>query len=767
MRVLLIVLALLFPAMVLAQEVTVRSGEHAGFSRLVLGFDASAGWQLGRIDGGWEFRAEGSRVSFDVSRVYDLIPRTRIAAVETPAPGVLRLRIDCACHVDGFELRRSRVVIDVKDGPAPPGNPFETPLDAASTTPPAEDQARTEADPREAVVPADLANAIAEAAGAPSGQLPPADGPAAIDLSRDADLAARSREFEARILDELARAGGQGLIVPADVRPSPVPAVEETEGPPGEVRPDAAPLPDADPAPRPAADAKDNLRVETAVDRDAKGAVPEGEGLTDLGGTCPAPRRVDLATWGLLTPGASEIGQYRADLTGEFDEVDPENAMRLARFYVFLTFGAEALQSLALVPDSHPDRKIVAAMAEILDHEGTSPAGAALDGYETCDSAVALWSVLAGPALRPGQEVNENAVVRGFAALPDHVKLLLGPRLVEAFVAADRLEAGQVLRNDMLLATEQKTKGAALASARLDTAADRLAEAEKTLGEALGEIDPDDPNLLADLAEARLRRGEALDRATFELLESLVFELRGRPEANRIESVLAEAMIVAGEFRQARTWIDERLASRGDPAAPALLRGLYLAASERSADAGFLQLVLLQPEGLGHDAADAPARFAIARRLLDLGFGDDALAVLGAEAQGRDPDARLIAGRAHLSLGRPEGALAVLAALGGQEAAGLMAEAQEALGNHVEARRLFGLAGRDADAERMAIREGDWLSLAASDDPLLRALAGRLADAATPPGPGAEPYDAARKLIKGAASDRDAVGGYLSPRPLD
>lgn len=767
MRVLLIVLVLLLPAMARAQEVTVRSGEHAGFSRLVLGFDASAGWQLGRTDGGWEFRAEGSRVTFDVSRVYDLIPRTRIAAVEAPAPGVLQLRIDCVCHVDGFELRRSRVVIDVKDGPAPPGNPFEAPLDAAPAPQPVEDYTPRETTPGESVVPADLANAIAEAARTPSGRLPPAGGPAADDLSRDADLAARSREFEARILEELARAGSQGLIVPAEVRPLPVPAGEAAVEPPAEAIPDAAPLPEEASAPPPADDAKDNLRVETAVDRDAKGAAPDGGGLTDLGGTCPAPRRVDLAAWGLLTTGASEIGQYRADLTGEFDEVDPEIAMRLARFYVFLTFGAEALQSLALVPDSHPDWKIVAAMAEILDHEGTSPTGTALDGFETCDSAVALWSVLAGPGLRPGQEVNENAVVRGFAALPDHVKLLLGPRLVEAFVAADRLEAGQMVRNVLQLATEQKTPGAALASARLDTAAGRPAEAETTLGEALADIDPDDPNLLAALAEARLRRGEALDRATFELLESLVFELRGRPEANRIESILAEAMIVSGEFRQARRWIAERLTSRGEPVAPALLRRLYLTASERSADTDFLQLALPQPEGLGRDAADAQARLAIARRLLDLGLGDDVLAVLGAEAQGENRDARLIAGRAHLSLGRHEAALAVLAALDGPEAAGLMAEAQEALGRHAEARRLFGLAGRDADAERMAIREGDWPSLAASDDPLLRALAGRLAAAAIPPGPEAEPYDAARKLIEGAASDRDAVGGYLSPRPLN
>jgi tetratricopeptide (TPR) repeat protein len=774
MRALFFLFMLMAPVAALAQQVTVRSGEHADFSRLVLGFDASAGWRLGRIDGGWEFRATDSTVSFDAGRVFDLIPKTRIAAVETPAPGILRLLVVCDCHVDGFELRRSRVVIDVKDGPAPPGNAFEVRLDTVSERPRESEvppAAGTEAGALSAgpEVAAGLANAIADAARSPSERVLPSVVLAPADLPRDAEMAARSREFESRILGELARAGSQGLIVPAEVKPTLSP-VDEGDGP-AAVPPVPAPGPaDAEPAPpfvNPADLPADNVRVETSVDRDAKGAASEGGDLTDLGDSCPSPRSVDLPSWGVLTQGGPEIGQYRADLTGEFDEVVPEKAMRLARYYVFLTFGAEARQILDLIPETEPDQRIVAAMAEILDHEGAGPAGLALDRYETCDSPAALWSVLAGPALRPDIEVNENAVVRAFGTLPDHARLLLGPRLVEAFTAAERLEAAQMLRNAIQLSTGEGTVDAALASAQLDEAMGRPDKAESTLDHALAETDADAPEALVALAETRLRRGEALDQATFEVLESLAFELRGTPVADRIERSLAEALIVTGQFRDARRRIADRLVPKAEPAAPALLRRLYLMSSETAAAADFLRLVLPAPEGLGREPEDAPARLAIARRLVTLGFDGDALAVLGAEANGADRAARLIAGQAHLSLGHPDATLAALAALDGPEASGMMAEAQESLGNIAEARRLFGLAGRDADAERMAVREGDWQALSASGDPVLRALAERLAEPAPPLDRAGEPYETARRLIESASGDRVAVGGYLSPRPLN
>lgn len=773
MLLLLLLAALLFPVAARAQQITVRSGEHAGFSRLVLAFDASAGWRLGRTEDGWEFQASDRTVGFDTSRIFDLIPRTRIAAASSPSAGRLRIRVDCDCHVDAFELRRGRIVIDVKDGPAPDGNAFETPLDADPPTPTTNPTVSLAAASPEAPRQAEPGLADAVARTALGGNDRPAAPALAADFSRDAERATRSREFEARVLEELARAGSQGLIVVApDGRPPGLPprvdalesSVDRRDPPPLSTDdPDAeAPLRDG---PSPAGVARDNTRVETAVDRDSGRPNDRPSGMTADGALCPTSREIDISTWGALTDGVPEIGKYRAALTGEFDEIDPDRAIALARYYVFLGFGAEALQMLELVPPDTADRTFAESIAEIMDHEGQSPVGLALDGYEACDSAASLWAVLAGPPLRPGQDVNEKAVIRAFAELPEHISMHLGPRLIDAFTKADRLETAKVLRNAIILSTRDRTVGAAIAAARLDEASGRPELAEATLGQVLAETDPDSPEALLELSESRLRRGEALEPSMIELLDTFRGENRTTPLAGRIDRTLAVALITAGDFRGGYLRIAGDLTENDDPAVPGLVRRLYLEASERADAAAFLRLVLPNPNGLGSTAADSSARLAIAGRLVELGFVDDAITVLGNLAQGDDPAPRLLVGRAFLAQRRFVEAAATLATLEGADAAALLAEAQEGQGNFGDARRLYARAGRNADVERMAIRENDWAALADSGDPGLRALAERLSIPAPANGPDPDPYQAARKLIEGSADDRLAIGSYMTPQP--
>ncbi len=426
MRGLALILALL-PGIAAAAPVTVQSGEHVDFSRLVLGFDASAGWTLGRVPGGYEFRASDGSIAFDTSEVFKLIPHDRIAAVESPSPGVLRLTVDCACHIDAFELRRSRIVIDVKDGPAPAGDNFEKPLEDGLASAPAPT-------PVPVPVPDPLAGRLADAV-APKNpvpldlpdMLPPPD--ANFDIAR----ATRTRAFEDAVLQEMARAGAQGLVIPAEDR-SLKSAQAPAEAQPEPAAPPAEPAAAAQPAETPPSDAG-HVKIETAVDRDALGAGTAP--VTADGGACPPPSLIDITAWGHMTGGLPDIAQAREGLVGEFDAVDPDRALSLARTYIWLGFGAEAKTLLSYVAADNPARPVVGAMAEIVDHEGSTPVGMALDGFESCDSSAALWAVLAGAPLVHGQAVDARAVVRALNELPDQLQRLLGPRLVAAFTAID------------------------------------------------------------------------------------------------------------------------------------------------------------------------------------------------------------------------------------------------------------------------------------------------------------------------------------------
>ena len=103
-----------------AEQVVVRAGEHPGFSRLVLPFARPVGWRLAPAPGGYILSLSRDDISFDLSGVFRLIPRTRLSAVTRSGPAGLRLDLACRCGAEAFWLDDPyRLVIDLGDDPAP------------------------------------------------------------------------------------------------------------------------------------------------------------------------------------------------------------------------------------------------------------------------------------------------------------------------------------------------------------------------------------------------------------------------------------------------------------------------------------------------------------------------------------------------------------------------------------------------------------------------------------------------------------------------
>lgn len=111
-----LILAAVVPLAAMAQGTSVRSGEHATFSRLVFA-DAP-----GRT---WDIETEGQtyRIAFsagvpdlDLSGIFDLIPRTRLNGIDYNG-GVLTLRLSCDCPVRVSQIASGHVVIDVENPP--------------------------------------------------------------------------------------------------------------------------------------------------------------------------------------------------------------------------------------------------------------------------------------------------------------------------------------------------------------------------------------------------------------------------------------------------------------------------------------------------------------------------------------------------------------------------------------------------------------------------------------------------------------------------
>ena len=93
-------LVFLFPGAATAETVNAISGEHADFSRIVLQFDNLDTWEFGRVAGGYELRTGLSEAEFDLSSVFDKIPKSRISEITSPANGRLFLSVSCQCAAD-------------------------------------------------------------------------------------------------------------------------------------------------------------------------------------------------------------------------------------------------------------------------------------------------------------------------------------------------------------------------------------------------------------------------------------------------------------------------------------------------------------------------------------------------------------------------------------------------------------------------------------------------------------------------------------------
>ncbi|WP_284163922.1 hypothetical protein [Frigidibacter sp. SD6-1] len=127
-RLLLLLFAgLCLPAATLAETVTVRSGEHGDFTRLVVDLGGDRQWQFGRTEDGYLLRVEDPALGFDIGRVFERVPRTRLTGLSAGA-GELRLALASGTFALLAQEGGGLLIIDMRRGTAPEESPFEKPI---------------------------------------------------------------------------------------------------------------------------------------------------------------------------------------------------------------------------------------------------------------------------------------------------------------------------------------------------------------------------------------------------------------------------------------------------------------------------------------------------------------------------------------------------------------------------------------------------------------------------------------------------------------
>lgn len=731
-----ICLLMLLSPPVYAQQVAVQTGEHASFTRVVVTIPSETPWQLGRNDAGYLLRLPGV-AGYDLRRFFDLIPRTRIEGVsESTTAGELQFAVRCLCYAEAFLDNSNVLVIDFRDGAAPETAAFETGIDPPVLS--VEDTS-----PRLVAQPNGLAGSRLlpvifppeDRVRQPDIEMQPEEpiaveeefvSPEPLDLAQpiqDSDLLA----LEQSITESLSRGLSQGVLE-ADLDPN-----ADTADPLG--------LDDV---------MSPGLETRTGIDLTA--LPPDAPTLrTQEGQVCLPDRYFDVGGWGDDGTFSQQMSVARANLTGEFDRLDEVAVMAKARLFVFFGFGREAIQTLQLDGVSSQERQYLVGMAQIIDGDPVAPE--LFQKQVSCQSSVALWAMLAiGDSALDGK-VDPATVLRAFKALPIGLQLHLGPALSARFLAiGDEESALQSLAPAS--SVSEPTVDAQLAETAL---LQDLGETEGAVAN-LARLARTDAGATPETMIAFLRaveKGEIVAHDTdFALADALRFENAMLPIAGDLGEIQTRALITQDQFDRALALIQDLSAVFEEARSNRLINGFVVAATERMQDADFLEVAF--------DAktwpTDEAAQNAMARRLLDLGFLDQAsLLIAGQTGEDLAGDRTVLRAEIALMLGNPEGALAYLDDADVDPDNALRLAALDLLSGAVAVPNLQ----TNATGPQELWRRGEWAALSNSEDELLRDASVAVLEQNVAPLAPETPLESSRMLLGQSAESRAVVDGLL------
>lgn len=657
MKYLILVLFFLAGSPAFSQVIAVTSGEHGAFTRLVLQFPQVTEWRFGRTEAGYEFETSGRQPRFDLSDVYRRIGKERIRSIwADPQTGRLQLGIGCACHAVIDNSQDRLVVIDIRDGAPEADHPFETTL-AGNRLPPL-GPART-ARPRSrpvetAAQPYDWLQVGAE----------PVKEVRAEALERRLPISQDLANFRANLITQLDRASSDGLV-----RLAPEP-----------IGPDLAPTGIA-------GEAQQNFGIGTDT------------ALSRSGSICPDPADLDVSLWASGDNAFSEMSASREPILGEFDRVDRSALTAAVKVAIFYGFGVEARALMSAFGSEELLPPELTALSHLVD--GEMPASNPFTDQQACPGPVALWALAAAPSGSRIQDLDADAAIQAFMALPPHLQAVLALDVAGKLQASGHGSQAEILLNTLQRSGPVTKAVMPLAAAQLSIARGEVEEAARQLAERPA-AESGTPAALMLQAEANFRLGTPPVSEFVTELEALYFVEASGPNGREITRALALTRAMAGDFREAFSLASEDGATSRD------LWGLL--AREGSDGALLTQASQGAPDPGSISRSD---QTVIARRLIELGLPSLARDWVGSGAEAPEL-------RARLDLLQRDGrsAIRALGSVQSPEAETLRVEAFEAIGSFDRAAELAERAGKPEVAARYRRWAGEFPApVGIGDDP--------------------------------------------------
>lgn len=752
-----VILGFLLPSLANARPATVQSGDHPGFTRLVFSLPDGINWQVLHQGKSVTLTYKGHDEGFDLTGVYDPISRDRIRHIESLKDQVL-LSLDCACRVSAFLEQARFVVIDV----ASPDVQLPTPLIVQTNGPDAR-QPTAEAVPQtdSALAPLPLPTTLKEgrilpqATRALSGSSFP--GPLSRGSLSKAEQAVLD-DVQERLAKEVGIAATRGMLTTNPLARRPNLASEQNP-------PSSPELADEPPRPEEElAGLVNNMRITSSMDLPGR-ATSAGSAQSISGLICPENELLNFADWDNGQPFPEQIGALRQRLYGEFDKLDRQAALDLAKLYLHLGWGAEAKHLLTKLEIPRKEADLLISVAEIMEI-GHTVEETNISELIDCSTDVALWAILAKPSLDVSGQIDSAPALLALNRLPVHLRRFLAPMLSQRLRShGDGGAAATALRNLERL-PQALPAAAQLAQAQIAIDEGQVSSGSDLLEHVIEGNSENSPEALIALVDAKLDQGLSIAPETAELVQAFAEEFQETPLGPQFRRTHVLALIRSGQFDTAQSAITE-LRGASDTGRNLSLRGLFLNELTTAADDVVFLDHFFAHARQDTDELSPEEKIKLAVRLMDLGFAESAQEVVTAiPDRPRITDRQILAARAALALGQPFQAQAELIGIVDARAEPLRAMAKEMAGAHKDAHEIFLRSGQQADAINAAWLAPEWRELVSAETPIF----GQLASLGDPPPFQAEAEGMLARTIETLSESeaaRATLAAVLSATPLD
>ncbi len=406
----------------------------------------------------------------------------------------------------------------------------------------------------------------------------------------------------------------------------------------------------------------------------------------------------EVGKWGDGRPFNEQVSELRRNLYLEFDEIDPAAQVSLMQLYLHFGFGAEALSIGRLSPINSAEFAVLRLLANLLEY-GASVHTFELGNYSECEGAITLWSILAKGDEFLISRSNLNSALQELYSLPVHLQSIVAPELSRKLRTSGYFEEASTALRVLYRGSGTVNDSAQFQHAELLVEFGDRSAAEEILLEISRTNSVEAAGALVRYIDLVADERGSLSNTIVELAEVYARELRQAEIGPEIARAHAIALAKSGDFEGSYETMQDAKGLQIDSGA--FLGKFYDILSNEADDFDFVKRALsITPEEV--ISLPSTTKFRVSRRLHDLGFSEQANAMLDDVPTSIFPkEQRLLRAKLANSLGQFGQAIELLADDDDVEAKKVLAEAFENSGSTAQAYRLYNEIGMAERAEEV------------------------------------------------------------------